>query len=55
MLKSSKITDIGVNLTSDRFNKDRIQTLERSLDAGVYRHIITGTCWLVCKQVPVII
>lgn len=50
MLKSSKITDIGVNLTSDRFNKDRIQTLERSLDAGVYRHIITGTCLHTSQQ-----
>ncbi|MFQ3303726.1 MAG: TatD family hydrolase [Pseudomonadales bacterium] len=42
-LKCSNITDIGVNLTSDRFTKDLADTLQRGLDAGVHRHIITGT------------
>ena len=43
-LKCSSITDIGVNLTNARFNKDLSATLQRSLNAGVHRHIITGTC-----------
>jgi TatD DNase family protein len=42
-LKCSNITDIGVNLTSERFTKDLADTLQRGLDAGVHRHIITGT------------
>ncbi len=42
-LKTPSITDIGVNLTNDRFNKDLADTLQRGLDAGVHRHIITGT------------
>jgi len=42
-LKYPSITDIGVNLTNDRFNKDLADTLQRGLDAGVHRHIITGT------------
>lgn len=50
MLKCSNITDIGVNLTNDRFNKDLKQTLLRSLDAGVYRHIITGTSLVSSQQ-----
>ena len=49
-LKCSKITDIGVNLTNDRFNKDLTQTLQRSFEAGVYRHIITGTCLPTSQQ-----
>jgi len=44
MLKTSNITDIGVNLTNNRFTKDLTNTMQRSLDAGVHRHIITGTC-----------
>lgn len=35
--------DIGVNLTSNRFDKDREQVLERALAAGVEAIIITGT------------
>ena len=42
-MKYPSITDIGVNLTNDRFNKDLADTLQRGLDAGVHRHIITGT------------
>ena len=42
-MKCSSITDIGVNLTNDRFNKDLADTLQRGLEVGVYRHIITGT------------
>lgn len=37
------MTDIGVNLTNDRFNKDLPETLQRAFDLGVHRHIITGT------------
>lgn len=35
--------DIGVNLTSNRFDKDREQVLERALEAGVAEIVITGT------------
>lgn len=35
--------DIGVNLTSNRFDKDREQVLERGQEAGVAAIIITGT------------
>ncbi len=35
--------DIGVNLTSKRFDKDREQVLERALANGVEAIIITGT------------
>jgi TatD DNase family protein len=42
-LNYSNLTDIGVNLTNDRFNKDLADTLQRGLDVGVHRHIITGT------------
>lgn len=37
------ITDIGINLTNHRFNKDRAEALQRGLDVGVHRYIITGT------------
>ena len=35
--------DIGVNLTSGRFNKDREQVLESAWTQGVNALIITGT------------
>ncbi|MCW8857683.1 MAG: YchF/TatD family DNA exonuclease [Kangiella sp.] len=35
--------DIGVNLTSNRFDKDREQVLERALANGIEAIIITGT------------
>lgn len=38
-----RFIDIGVNLTSNRFDKDREQVLERAHDAGVESLIITGT------------
>jgi len=50
MLKSSNITDIGVNLTNERFNKDLADTLQRGLDLGVHRHIITGTSLQTSQQ-----
>lgn len=37
------LVDIGVNLTSDRFNNDREAVLERAVDAGVPRMLVTGT------------
>ncbi|MFO7858934.1 MAG: TatD family hydrolase, partial [Ectothiorhodospiraceae bacterium] len=37
------LVDIGVNLTSDRFNNDREAVLERAVDAGVRRMLVTGT------------
>ena len=42
-LKQTQITDIGLNLTNERFDKDRKQSLQRGLEVGVHRHIITGT------------
>ena len=42
-LKYPIITDIGINLTNDRFNQDRAEILQRGLNVGVHRHIITGT------------
>lgn len=47
--KAYKLTDIGLNLTSDRFNKDRANVLHRAFDVGVQRHIITGTS-LSCSE-----
>lgn len=40
---NKQFIDIGVNLTSNRFDKDREQVLERAHDAGVESIIITGT------------
>jgi len=42
-LNTLKLTDIGVNLTNDRFTKDLPQVLQRAYLAGVQRQIITGT------------
>ncbi|MCS5558329.1 MAG: TatD family hydrolase [Oceanospirillaceae bacterium] len=42
-MKCSNLTDIGVNLTNDRFNKDRSAVIERAQHAGIHRLIITGT------------
>jgi TatD DNase family protein len=36
-------TDICVNLTNDRFKKDCDQVIERAIDAGVTRMVVTGT------------
>jgi len=35
--------DIGVNLTSRRFDKDRQEVIKNALNAGVTRQIVTGT------------
>jgi TatD DNase family protein len=35
--------DIGVNLTGSSFGNDLDQVIQRALDAGVYRMIVTGT------------
>ncbi|ACV27683.1 TatD family hydrolase [Kangiella koreensis] len=45
MAQSAQIQfiDIGVNLTSNRFDKDREQVLARALEADVEAIIITGT------------
>lgn len=40
---TKQFIDIGVNLTSNRFDKDRQQVLARAHDAGVESVIITGT------------
>jgi len=37
------LIDIGVNLTSKRFEKDAHQVIERALQSGVGKMIITGT------------
>ena len=42
-MKCSNLTDIGVNLTNDRFNKDRDAVIARAQHAGIHRQIITGT------------
>lgn len=42
-MKCSNLTDIGVNLTNDRFNKDRSAVIKRAQHAGIHRLIITGT------------
>ena len=41
--KPLQFVDIGVNLTNNRFDKDRTQVLERAFEAGVTTIIITGT------------
>ena len=38
-----QLIDIGVNLTSDRFRKDREAVVTRARDAGVTTMIVTGT------------
>lgn len=38
-----RLIDIGVNLTSDRFRKDRDAVIERAREAGVDAMIVTGT------------
>ncbi|SFN50429.1 TatD DNase family protein [Izhakiella capsodis] len=42
--------DIGVNLTSTRFAKDRCQVIKRACDAGVTGILITGTNALESQQ-----
>ena len=37
------LIDIGANLTHDAFDKDRADVLQRAIDAGVRRQIVTGT------------
>ncbi len=38
-----ELIDIGLNLTSERFRKDRDTVLQQAVDAGVRRMILTGT------------
>ena len=42
-LSYSKLTDIGVNLTNTRFDKDLPLVLDRAISNGIHRQIITGT------------
>jgi hypothetical protein len=44
-LNYSNLTDIGVNLTNDRFNKDLADTLQRSHEAGVLDCIQNQLTW----------
>ncbi len=37
------LVDIGVNLTSNRFDKDRQQVIDAALESGVSKMIVTGT------------
>jgi TatD DNase family protein len=39
----AQLTDIGANLTHDSFDGDRAQVIQRALDAGVTRMIVTGS------------
>lgn len=38
-----ELIDIGVNLTSSAFNKDRDQTVQRAVDAGIVAMILIGS------------
>ena len=38
-----ELIDIGANLAHDSFDEDREEVLERALDAGVTRMIVTGS------------
>jgi TatD DNase family protein len=40
---TEQLVDIGANLTHDSFDRDRDQVIERAIDAGVTRMIVTGT------------
>jgi TatD DNase family protein len=37
------LTDIAANLTSDQFERDRDEVIQRALDAGVGRLVVVGT------------
>lgn len=37
------LTDIAANLTSDQFDRDREEVIQRALDAGVSRLVVVGT------------
>jgi TatD DNase family protein len=39
----AKLIDIGANLTHDSFNDDRSMVVQRAVEAGVTRMIITGS------------
>jgi TatD DNase family protein len=43
------LIDIGVNLSSERFDEDRLQVVERALSAGVCQMMLTG-CSLESSQ-----
>ena len=43
--------DIGANLASARFNKDREAVIERSKAAGLRHIVLTGSCEESCQQV----
>lgn len=45
------LVDIGLNLTSDRFDADREEVLARAREAGVDFWLLTGTSVAVSKQV----
>ena len=37
------LIDVGLNLTSSQFDRDRNEVLQRAVSAGVERMILTGT------------
>lgn len=43
MSESLNLIDIGVNLTSSRFDNDRAAVVERAVEAGVTTLVLTGT------------
>lgn len=45
------LVDIGLNLSSERYEKDREAVLERGLAAGVSRFILTGTSLAESREV----
>ena len=38
-----ELIDIGANLTHDSFDDDRADIMQRALDAGVRRMVVTGS------------
>ena len=44
------LVDIGINLTNNRFDKDRADVIARAKQAQVHQLIVTGTCQKTSKQ-----
>lgn len=44
------LVDIGINLTNNRFDKDRTEVISRAKQAQVNKLIVTGTCQKTSRQ-----
>ncbi|WP_461534627.1 TatD family hydrolase [Spongorhabdus nitratireducens] len=51
MSHTPELIDIGVNLGDKQFNRDRDEVVERAVEAGIKRMILTGTCQASSEQV----